>query len=121
MTTPMKRSTIVQKEVSSLSAIGSQTFTYDPRTGQTPIVVVPRNPCLFHCCTNVPSGYSILFQKWNAKFDPPLRKEGLMYVVQSYNSYNSSCDTQRVRHTPLVRAQHDHNRIITYHNLSQQK
>ena len=81
----MKRSTIVQKEVSSLSAINSQTFSYNQNTGQTPIVVVPRNPCLFHCCTNVPSGYSILFQKWNAKFDPPLRKEGLILCWPAWN------------------------------------
>ena len=72
----MQRSTVVQKTASSYSGISAKSFDRDPRTGHTPIVIVPKNPCLFHCCSTIPSGFSILFQKWNARYE--LRKEGLV-------------------------------------------
>ena len=87
-----KGTELTQVQLSSLSQ-ASKTFNFDNSAKYKPIVALgPANNCFpfccFNCCIQVPSGYHLIFQKWNAAYTVgtddetgapiPFKKEGLI-------------------------------------------
>lgn len=87
-----------------------RTFNYDNAFTTKPIVALGPKPCFplccFHCCLSVPSGYHLIFQKWNANYslgkdahgnDIPFKKEGLICCWPWYKRISHIVTQKAVR------------------------
>ena len=100
---------LCQVQLASLSD-AERTFNYDNAFTKKPIVALGPKPCFplccFHCCLSVPSGYHLVFQKWNANYtlgkdnhgnDIPFKKEGLICCWPWYKRISHIVTRKAVR------------------------
>lgn len=86
-------------------------FNYTTSTTHKPIVALGPKPCFplccFQCCLSVPSGYHLIFQKWNANWVVPsftadgekryYKKEGLICCWPWYKRISHVVTQKAVR------------------------